>query len=408
MSGPHVGRYSDAFLAELKDRVNLGELVARYVVGLKGRGRERLGLCPFHTERTPSFTVREDKGLYKCFGCGASGDAISFLRDLHGLEFDAAVAQLAGEVGMGPRQDGSRATLAPKVKRVTADQEQARREWSERHAAELWAEGLPTPGTPAELYFRRRGITIPLPLTLRYHPELPWWEEVASGPRGGKKRVARTMPGMLGAVWSVDRKLITLHRWYLTADGQKADVAEKKKALGSFSGGAIRLSKPARILAIAEGVENAMAVAQSLWDERVAGPLLRDEPLALWSAVSLGNLAGGGLGPSVEHPEDGKKRLPSPVPDIDRPGVVLPDWCEEVVLIGDGDSDPHITRALLRRAAVRFQHWGKKVRVAMASRGLDMNDMLLAAADPACRPPPLAPGELLERVMAITLATSSA
>ncbi len=79
--------------ARAKARVRLVELIGREVT-LKKSGREHSGLCPFHVEKTPSFTVREDKGFFKCFGCGASGDHIGWLMKRRGLGFMAALGEL--------------------------------------------------------------------------------------------------------------------------------------------------------------------------------------------------------------------------------------------------------------------------------------------------------------------------
>ncbi len=87
------------FLDELRARSNLAELVGRRVRLIR-RGREHVGLCPFHNEKSPSFTVVEDKGFYHCFGCGAHGDAIGWLMQAEGMAFPEAVERLAGEVGL--------------------------------------------------------------------------------------------------------------------------------------------------------------------------------------------------------------------------------------------------------------------------------------------------------------------
>ena len=63
-------------------------------------GREFKACCPFHSEKTPSFTVNDEKGFYHCFGCGAHGDAIRFLTDARGLPFMDAVKELAGKAGI--------------------------------------------------------------------------------------------------------------------------------------------------------------------------------------------------------------------------------------------------------------------------------------------------------------------
>ncbi len=87
------------FLDELRARVGLAALIGRRV-RLQRKGREHSGLCPFHNEKTPSFTVNEAKGFYHCFGCGAHGDAFSFVMQTEGLSFQDAVERLAGEAGM--------------------------------------------------------------------------------------------------------------------------------------------------------------------------------------------------------------------------------------------------------------------------------------------------------------------
>lgn len=87
------------FLDSLLERVSLESVVSKHVK-LTKRGNRLVGLCPFHKEKTPSFYVSEDKGLYHCFGCKASGDAIAFLRETENLDFMEAVKQLAHSVGM--------------------------------------------------------------------------------------------------------------------------------------------------------------------------------------------------------------------------------------------------------------------------------------------------------------------
>ena len=87
------------FLDEIRDRVSLSSVVGRRV-RLVRKGREHGGLCPFHNEKTPSFTVSDDKGFFHCFGCGAHGDVIGFVMKSEGLAFREAVERLAGEAGL--------------------------------------------------------------------------------------------------------------------------------------------------------------------------------------------------------------------------------------------------------------------------------------------------------------------
>ena len=72
--------FTPEFLDELRGRLTLSDLVGRRVA-LKRAGREFTGLCPFHNEKTPSFTVNDRKGFFHCFGCGAHGDAIGFVME---------------------------------------------------------------------------------------------------------------------------------------------------------------------------------------------------------------------------------------------------------------------------------------------------------------------------------------
>ena len=88
-----------SFLDELRNRISLAQVIGRRVRLVK-RGREHTGLCPFHNEKTPSFTVSEDKAFFHCFGCGAHGDVIGFVMRTENLTFPEAVEKLAAEAGL--------------------------------------------------------------------------------------------------------------------------------------------------------------------------------------------------------------------------------------------------------------------------------------------------------------------
>jgi DNA primase len=93
------------FINQVRDRFNISEIVRKKVV-LKTRGREHTGLCPFHNEKSPSFTVNDEKGFYHCFGCGAHGYIFDFIMQTEGLSFPEAVERLAIEAGMPiPKSD---------------------------------------------------------------------------------------------------------------------------------------------------------------------------------------------------------------------------------------------------------------------------------------------------------------
>jgi DNA primase len=91
--------FTPQFLDEIRARVGLADRVARKVK-LTRKGREFSGLCPFHNEKSPSFTVNEDKGFYHCFGCGAHGDVIGFVMHTENFSFPEAVERLAEDAGL--------------------------------------------------------------------------------------------------------------------------------------------------------------------------------------------------------------------------------------------------------------------------------------------------------------------
>src|SRR5258705_8440028 len=116
---------STAFLDELRARTVLSAVIAPSVKLIRA-GREWKACCPFHNEKTPSFTVNDDKGFYHCFGCGAHGDAIRWLVDAKGMAFIDAVKDLAGAAGIdmparsddAARRDEAAASAATTLQRA--------------------------------------------------------------------------------------------------------------------------------------------------------------------------------------------------------------------------------------------------------------------------------------------------
>jgi DNA primase len=142
-------RLPDSFLDELRARTPLAALVGRRAKLVRS-GRNWAACCPFHTEKSPSFYVYDDG--YHCFGCGAHGDAISFVMQTQGASFMDAVAALAGEAGLE----------VPKPSAAVAQAEQRRLDLHGvlEAAATVYARALQTPaGAGALAYLRRRGLT---------------------------------------------------------------------------------------------------------------------------------------------------------------------------------------------------------------------------------------------------------
>ncbi|MFO1035710.1 MAG: DNA primase [Geminicoccaceae bacterium] len=149
-------------LEEFKARLPLADIVGRYVK-LTRRGREWTGLCPFHKEKSPSFSVVEDKGFFHCFGCGAHGTAIDFMMQVERLEFGAAIERLGELTGL------------PVPKRAASGRsEPSRRLVDANAAAATWFQGqLAGPaGAEVRAYLDKRGVGRPLAQTfgLGYAP----------------------------------------------------------------------------------------------------------------------------------------------------------------------------------------------------------------------------------------------
>lgn len=137
------------FIEELKARNGIEEVVSDYV-NLKRRGRTLVGLCPFHSEKTPSFTVYPDNNSFYCFGCGAGGDAITFIEKISNLDYREAVRTLAQRAGMTvPESEEDRGLAKLRIRLYALNREAARF----YHAVLLSEQGK----TGRE-YFEQRGL----------------------------------------------------------------------------------------------------------------------------------------------------------------------------------------------------------------------------------------------------------
>jgi DNA primase len=141
---------SPQWLDELRARVTLSSVVMR-TTKLQRAGREWKACCPFHNEKTPSFTVSDEKGFYHCFGCGAHGDVIRWMTDQRGLSFMDAVKELASEAGLEVPQPDPRETERAERRATLHDVMAAAQEWFESNL-------LSDEGARAREYLKQRGI----------------------------------------------------------------------------------------------------------------------------------------------------------------------------------------------------------------------------------------------------------
>ena len=144
-----AGKFSDEFLSELRMRCDIEQTISMYTP-LKRRGKNLVGLCPFHNEKTPSFTVYPDSQSFYCFGCGAGGEVISFIRRAENLDFSEAVRYLCDKVGMVMPTDGYDNSMAQKRKRTFEINKEAARFFNSCLFSEEGKAGLD--------YYKNRGM----------------------------------------------------------------------------------------------------------------------------------------------------------------------------------------------------------------------------------------------------------
>lgn len=144
-------RISERFIQELQDKIDIEQVISSHI-SLKRRGKNLVGLCPFHNEKTPSFTVYPESRSFYCFGCGAGGDVISFVRRMDNLDYIEAVKAVAQMAGMSMPEDGYDDTLAKQRKRLLE---------ANREAARFYHTCLMDPKNKDALdYFLKRGLSI--------------------------------------------------------------------------------------------------------------------------------------------------------------------------------------------------------------------------------------------------------
>lgn len=367
-------KFTPEFVDEVRSRTNLATLAGK-ATKLEKIKNEWLGCCPFHTEKTPSFTVVPDKGFYHCFGCGAHGSAIDFIMATENLNFVAAVTALAQEAGMdipGDPKPVTRKELQPVVVQKNSIEEAAiDREKRRKSAYKRWAAGMPLMGSVAETYLvEARHIseeTLSKVQALRFVEHAEYWDKTDKG-----FEKIHVGPALLAALQWPDGKFAALHTTYLQADGSgklklfrpDGKAYPAKRVSGPAQGAAIRLTPSAQHMYVGEGIENTLTAVDVTGDGG-------------WCAYSLDNMCGAGLGKGKPHPKDGRRKLPSTIPDMNRHGLLLPPECEYATYLGDGDTkDLHMLKAKLARAVRRQTQLGLKADYVISPEGVDFNDLL--------------------------------
>lgn len=308
---------------EAKDRRNLSDVLGLWTKLSKRGANEKVGLCPFHSEKSGSLEVNDAKGLFYCHGCGARGDHYTALTKLGGMTFRQAFETLAdGDFAVVSEQD--RAKRKAEDAAVTARRR--------RQGVGVWQAAIPIAGTLAETYLRSRGIVMALPDTVRF-ARLPYWCQDTG------EQLATDMPALVCALQNGAGDLVGVQRIYLAPDGLgKADVPKPKLSLGIIVGSAFRASGRydggAPSVIVCEGPEDGLTLVQGLPGQQV------------WVAC------GTGLMPRVEFPAS----------------------ISEAVLAGDNNPAGHVAVNACRAA---FTGRGLSVRAMFPADGFkDWNDEL--------------------------------
>lgn len=212
--------------------------IAAATVKLQRAGNEWKGCCPFHADRSPSFTIYSGGERFQCFGCGAQGDVLDYVARLYGLDMIGAARVLgAGDL--------------PKVELPPLPPADRGNRTSE--ALAIWERAIPAAGTLAQAYLEARGINPPFPPDMRFS-RLPCGN---SSP----------LPCLVAAVRDVTGTITGLQRIYLRSDGRgKADLPKAKLSLGKVAGGAIRLGDldASGMVTVCEGPEDGLSLLEML------------------------------------------------------------------------------------------------------------------------------------------------
>jgi DNA primase len=341
----------DATIEEARRKHSLASMISRRVQ-LRRAGRGWSGLCPFHEEKTPSFAVYDDKGFYHCFGCGAHGDAIRWVREIEGCGFRDAVQRLLG----GQLPSARTQMSAPKRDKA---QERVDVVTSSHAGRWIWQTSGPARGEIVENWLMARSLDPsfePLPGCpaidrLRFHPRCPLgaWR-VDQDPA----EAWRTAPAMVNPILDGDGFVRAVQVTYLSPDGRSKALLPKlqdgserptRKVFGKVARRAIILSPPEAItdpslpLIVGEGFETTWSYAQQF-----------GRPCRAAAAVSLGNLQGG-----AKRLSDGSLPLWDIACDPAVPPFLI-DRAGEVIVLIDADMKP------LREQRVQLERGAKPVK----------------------------------------------
>jgi hypothetical protein len=391
-----MSRFTAQDLDDIRARNALADVAGGYVKLRRAAGR-LIGPCPICGGRPTSqrFEILQNGESWVCAVCPDGGDVIRLVEKAEGCDFLAAIERLGGRATVDPEQ-AQKLFEAREKKRVEREKTSATyREAERKRLFRTWKSAVKDlQGTPVEAYACGRGLQLPPScIGLRYLPSAPYWHGETVDSRGHKSpRQIHSGPAMLAAFIRPDGRFGGLHMTWLTTDAvpSKAEIIDpadgevlnSKKMRGSKTGAHISIAttaEPPRRLVIGEGIETVLAVWTA---HQVASRDISD--MAFWAAGDLGNVGGRAIDtiahPELKRPNGRALRVPGPYPDPDDRGLSIPDSVQELILLGDGDSEQVLTQCAMERAARRYAKADRTIRIAFAPAGQDFNDVLQGKA----------------------------
>lgn|GEM_PF-2731710 len=337
---------------QIKDRVRVSDVVRTRVVLSKSTRGELEGLCPFHKEKTASFTVSDAKQFYHCFGCGAHGSVIDFAMEVYGLTLGEAMTHLSEEHGLVGLEE-SPEMIARREQRAKDREAQQAREAAEKRkrALDLFKDSRVANlmATPVKPYLEGRGLNWDVVArhlhALGFLSRHKYYE-----PKKDSKLSGTFWPVIVTGMQiydpETDRSPIqAIHRTYLEVlePGRviKAPVMKTKKVLAPGTGSAMRFAPAGPVLRLAEGIETALSILQA------------QPGVPVWAAGSLDRMS----------------------------SVILPPVVERIELWTDNDmKDLKGLERMLARALDFYGASGVAVFENRAPEGKDWNDVLVGGA----------------------------
>ena len=288
--------------------------IARSLQG-KQSGQGWSARCPSHSDKKPSLSISERNGkvLFYCHAGCSQVDVIEALKSM-GLWEDRQ------DKFQHQRKDSRESTP---IQRQEKTRPEFTPEDKKRFALKIWEESVPSANTLVETYLSSLGLKLPLPPSLRFHPNL---KHLPSG---------QNYPSMVALIThGIDGTPMAIQRTYLARDGKrKAPIDCNKMMLGPSRGGVIRLAEPDGFLMVGEGIETCLSAMMATGHPS-------------WAAMSASGLA----------------------------AINLPESVKCVIVLADGDKRGEEVALLCAR---RWTQQGKKVHIAHPPQGKDFNDLLI-------------------------------